>query len=86
MAKLPVIGIEYCHECGYLSFALKLAEGCLRQFEGKIGGVLVTPSAGGAYEITMDTKSIYSTFAEGFPTQDEAMARIASAVAQPAAA
>lgn len=84
--RLPTVGIEYCHECGYLNFATTLAEGLLRSFEGQLAGVLITPSAGGAYEITLDGKSVYSTFEEGFPTQEEALARVKSSLAQPATA
>jgi selenoprotein W-related protein len=80
--RLPTIGIEYCHECGYLGFATKLAEGLLRTFEGQLGGVLITPSTGGAYEITLDNRSIYSTFEEGMPTQDEAVERVRQALAE----
>jgi selT/selW/selH-like putative selenoprotein len=79
---LPVIGIEYCHECGYLGFASKLAEALLRGFEGKLGGVLLTPSAGGAYELTIDKRTIYSTFEEGMPTQDEAVERVRQVLAE----
>ncbi len=81
---LPVVGIEYCHECGYLGFATKLADAALRTFEGQIGGVLLTPSAGGAYEITFDGRTIYSTFEEGMPTQDEAVARVQQSLADAA--
>jgi selenoprotein W-related protein len=83
--RLPTIGIEYCHECGYLGFATKLAEGLLRTFEGQLGGVLITPSTGGAYEITLDNRSIYSTFEEGMPTQDEAIERVRTVLASSAA-
>lgn len=83
--RLPTIGIEYCHECGYLGFATKLTEALLRTFEGQLGGVLVTPSTGGAYEITLDGRAIYSTFEEGMPTQDEAVARVRTALAETAA-
>lgn len=86
MTKLPVIGIEYCHECGYLTFALKLADELLRELEGKLGGVLITPSAGGAYEITLDGRPIYSTFEEGFPSQMEAVARVQESLTQAATA
>lgn len=82
--RLPTIGIEYCHECGYLGFATKLTEALLRTFEGQLGGVLVTPSTGGAYEITLDGRSIYSTFEEGMPTQDEAVERVRTALAETA--
>lgn len=82
--RLPIIGIEYCHECGYIGFATKLAEGLLRTFEGQLGGVLITPSTGGAYEITLDNRGIYSTFEEGFPTQDEALERVRAALASQA--
>lgn len=80
--RLPTIGIEYCHECGYLGFATKLTEALLRTFEGQLGGVLVIPSTGGAYELTLDGRSIYSTFEEGMPTQDEAVARVRTALAE----
>ena len=82
--RLPIVGVEYCHECGYLGFATKLAEALLRTFEGQLGGVLITPSAGGAYEITLDHRSIYSTFEEGFPTQDEAVERVRTALTESA--
>jgi selenoprotein W-related protein len=79
---LPIIGIEYCHECGYLGFATKLADALLRTFEGQIGGVLLIPSAGGAYELTLDKRQIYSTFEEGMPTQDEAVERVRQSLAE----
>lgn len=82
--RLPTIGIEYCHECGYLGFATKLTEALLRTFEGQLGGVLVIPSTGGAYELTLDGRSIYSTFEEGMPTQDEAVERVRTALTQAA--
>jgi selenoprotein W-related protein len=82
--RLPTIGIEYCHECGYLGFATKLTEALLRSFEGQLAGVLVTPSTGGAYEITLDGRSIYSTFEEGMPTQDEAVERVRATLAESA--
>jgi selenoprotein W-related protein len=82
--RLPTIGIEYCHECGYLGFATKLTEALLRTFEGQLAGVLVTPSTGGAYEITLDGRSIYSTFEEGMPTQDEAVERVRTVLAESA--
>jgi len=82
--RLPTIGIEYCHECGYVGFATKLTEALLHTFEGQLGGVLVIPSTGGAYEITLDGRSIYSTFEEGMPTQDEAVERVRTSLAQAA--
>jgi len=83
--RLPTIGIEYCHECGYIGFATILAEVLLRTFEGQLGGVLIIPSTGGAYEITLDGRSIYSTFEEGMPTQDEAIARVRTTLSSSAA-
>jgi selT/selW/selH-like putative selenoprotein len=80
--RLPTIGIEYCHECGYVGFATKLTEALLRTFEGQLAGVLVIPSTGGAYEITLDGRTIYSTFEEGMPTQDEAVERVRTSLAQ----
>lgn len=80
--KLPTVGIEYCQECGYLTFALKLADELLRSMEGKLGGVTLTPSAGGAYELTLDGGVIYSTFAEGMPSQAEAVARVRESLPQ----
>ena len=80
--RLPTIGIEYCHECGYIGFAIKLTEGLLKTFEGQLAGVLITPSTGGAYEITLDKRTIYSTFEEGFPTQEEAMERVRTALTE----
>ena len=82
--RLPTIGIEYCHECGYVGFATKLAEALLRTFEGQLGGVLIIPSTGGAYEITLDNRNIYSTFEEGMPTQDEAVERVRKVLAEAA--
>ena len=82
--RLPTIGIEYCHECGYVGFATKLTEALLRTFEGQLAGVLVIPSTGGAYEITLDGRTIYSTFEEGMPTQDEAVERVRTSLAQAA--
>jgi len=86
MAKLPVVGIEYCQECGYLTFAMKLADELLRDLEGQLGGVLLTPSAGGAYEITLDGRSIYSTFEEGFPSQMESVGCVRESLTQAATA
>lgn len=86
MAKLPVVGIEYCQECGYLTFAMKLADELLRDLEGQLGGVLLTPSAGGAYEITLDGRAIYSTFEEGFPSQMESVGRVRESLTQAATA
>ncbi len=80
--RLPTIGIEYCHECGYLGFATKLAEALLRTFEGQLGGVLILPSTGGAYELTLNGRTIYSTFEEGMPTQDEAVERVRKTLAE----
>lgn len=80
--KLPTVGIEYCQECGYLTFALKLADELLRSMEGQLGGVLLMPSAGGAYELSLDGRTIYSTFAEGMPSQAEAVTRVRESLAQ----
>lgn len=80
--KLPTVGIEYCQECGYLTFALKLADELLRSMEGQLGGVLLMPSAGGAYELSLDGRTVYSTFAEGMPSQAEAVARVRESLSE----
>lgn len=71
--------IKYCTSWGYLPRAVSLADMFTNKFGNKVESELI-PSSGGAFEVTLDGKLVYSKLKTGrFPDKkdiEEIMASI----------
>jgi selenoprotein W-related protein len=81
MSSKPLIDIKYCIQCRWLLRAAWLAQELLTTFEEELGGVTLSPSTGGTFEITVahknEQKLIWSRKQEGrFPEAKEAKQRV----------
>lgn len=65
------VSIEFCMQCNYAPKAASLAEKMLtyfREHDGTVENVLLIPSSGGAFEVTVNGDQIYSKLEKGkFP-------------------
>jgi len=82
MAK-PVLDIEYCPRCGWLTRSAWMAQELLATFTDELGGVTLRPGEmGGVFEITCDGVSVWSRKSEGgFPDIAELKRRVRDIVA-----
>ena len=60
-----IITIEYCAVWHYTSRAVGLAEELLEAFEPGIKSIILIPSNGGAFEVTVNGNLIYSKLENG---------------------
>lgn len=67
-----IIGIEYCTSWGYLGRAVALCQNLLNEHKNKINKVVLIPSSGGVFEVTMNGESVFSKKELGrFPEENE---------------
>lgn len=67
-----IIGIEYCTSWGYLSRAVALADSLLNEHKNNINKVVIIPSSGGVFEVSMNGESVFSKKELGrFPEENE---------------
>ena len=59
------ISIEYCAVWNYTDRAISLMVELVKKYEFKVSSVTLIPSDGGAFEIKVDDKLIYSKLATG---------------------
>lgn len=81
MATKPLVEIQYCTQCRWLLRAAWIAQELLSTFEEELGGVTLSPSTGGTFEITAHNKGnqklMWSRKQEGrFPEAKEVKQRI----------
>lgn len=68
----PAVEILYCHECGYLPDAVNMTDKLLREFNQKLAGIKLVSGAGGAFEVSIDGKPVFSKLETGrFPSLKE---------------
>jgi len=66
--RQPRLEIEYCTQCRWLLRAGWIAQELLVTFEAELGEVALMPSAGGIFEVRLDSETIWSRKARGtFP-------------------
>jgi selenoprotein W-related protein len=69
MARLE---IEYCAPCGYEKIAVGLTEKLLLAFKQRIDSLVLIPSSGERFEVTIDGKLVFSKLEKGrFPQFEE---------------
>lgn len=67
-----IIGIEYCTSWGYLGRAVALCQKLLDEHKNNINKVVIIPSSGGVFEVTMNGESVFSKKELGrFPEENE---------------
>jgi len=67
-AGRPCLEIVYCTQCRWLLRAAWMAQEILTTFEGDLGGVALTPGAGGVFEVRSGADTIWSRQSRGrFP-------------------
>ena len=72
MAQNPALEIRYCHECGYLPDAVNMTDKLLREFSHKLDSIKLVPGDNGAFEVSIDGKSVFSKLEMGrFPNLKE---------------
>jgi selenoprotein W-related protein len=72
------IAIEFCGECGYAPKALVLAERLLEELEGVVSEVVLVPSSGGVFDVSVDGELASGDRSAGV---DEVAAAVISAAA-----
>lgn len=66
------ISIEYCTSWGYLGRAVALAEHLLKTHKNNITKLILIPSSGGVFEVSVNGESIFSKKELGrFPEENE---------------
>ena len=74
MARLE---IEYCAPCGYERIAIELTEKLLLEFKQRIDFLVLIPSSGERFEVTIDGKLVFSKLEKGrFPKYEEIRIRL----------
>lgn len=69
--------IEYCTAWNYLPKAVSMASDVLSKCVTQVSGLMLVPSGGGAFEITLNGNLIYSKLETGqFPTADHIIALV----------
>ena len=67
-----IIGIEYCTAWGYLPRAVALAQNLLGQHKNNINKLILIPSSGGVFEVTLNGELVFSKKEVGrFPEENE---------------
>lgn len=67
-----IISIEYCTSWGYLNRAVALLENLLNEHKNNVNKVIVIPSTGGVFEVSINGESIFSKKELGrFPKENE---------------
>lgn len=67
------LSIEYCTSWGYLGRAVALSQKVLDEHKLSIGELIIIPSQGGVFEISLDGKLLFSKTELGrFPEDGEA--------------
>ena len=67
------VTITYCTSWGYLGRAVSLADKVLNEYKNEIEELILRPSAGGVFEISVNDKEVFSKLLEDrFPGIGEA--------------
>ena len=67
------LSIEYCTSWGYLKRAVALSESVLNEHKLNVEELIIIPSQGGVFEISVDGKLLFSKTELGrFPEDGEA--------------
>ncbi|PHP66113.1 hypothetical protein CSC94_16070 [Zhengella mangrovi] len=73
----PSVRITYCTQCNWLLRAAWMAQELLSTFGQDLGAVILEPSTGGRFEITLDGETIWERKADGgFPEAKELKKRV----------
>ena len=68
----PRVEIRYCTQCKFLLRAAWLAQELLSTFENELAEVILAPSKGGIFEVSLDDELIFSNKEAGrFPEARE---------------
>lgn len=71
------IAVEFCMQWNYAPKAASFAEDLFSHFRANIKEIQLIPSSGGAFEITVNGKTIYSKLETGvFPKNSEVIKKI----------
>ena len=66
----PLVTIEYCVPWDYVPQAASLAETLMNEFSWDISGISLIPADGGAFEVSVGDKLMYSKLETGeFPEE-----------------
>jgi selenoprotein W-related protein len=57
---MVTVRIEYCAPCGYTDRATGLVTELLKDYEDHVESVVLVPSDGGRFEVTLDGELIFS--------------------------
>lgn len=73
----PSVRITYCTQCNWLLRAAWMAQELLSTFGQDLGAVILEPSTGRRFEITLDGETIWERKADGgFPEAKELKKRV----------
>ena len=73
----PSVRITYCTQCNWLLRAAWMAQELLSTFGQDLGAVILEPSTGGRFQITLDGETIWERKADGgFPEAKELKKRV----------
>lgn len=82
MIEKPQVDILYCTGCRWLLRAAWMAQELLSTFENELGGVRLVPASGGAFEVRVDGRLLWSRKREGrFPEIKELKQRLRDEIA-----